>query len=80
MAATWAYLLVFCLQAAVSLCLFDCTHQNFCRIPMLFVHQSVRLLAVPTHTVLTWELQFVRLSHVWGLSTDRCSSAYWSFS
>ena len=30
--------------------------------------------------VLIWELQFVRLSHVWGLSTDRCSSARWYFS
>ena len=82
MAATWAYLLVFCLQVAVSLCLFQIACTKFLPYPHALLSTSLSACWQCLHTqpvVLIWELQFVRLFHVWGLS-NRCSSACWYFS
>lgn len=46
---------------------------------LLLVHQSVRLLAVPEHTIrsINLVLQFVRMLHAWCVSTDTCPSVSW---
>ena len=69
MAATWAYLLAFCLQAAVSLCLFHIARTKTSAVSPCCLSTSLSTCWQCLHTqpvVLIWELEFVRLSHVWG--------------